>query len=134
MAKRHEERIRFGNDELLAQGNLDAIAEVFTTDYVVHAGGKDYSGHQFIRRFVKQTRAAIPNLRVVDITVLSNTKGTVTWERTLSGTHKEPLRGIPASGKKITWHDMVVSRFEGSLIAEEWTVSDLAGQMMLKLG
>jgi len=32
--------------------------------------------------------------------------------------------GVPASGRAITWRDMVVSRYEGERIAEEWPVTD----------
>jgi predicted ester cyclase len=43
------------------------------------------------------------------------------------------MKGIPASLKKITWYEVVVSRFEKDKIAEEWIASDLAFQMMVKL-
>ena len=42
------------------------------------------------------------------------------------------MMGIPPSKKKIKWNEMVVSRFEGDKIAEEWVVSELAGQLLLK--
>lgn len=133
MAKRNQKRIEDANEQLLTHGNLDVIDDVFTTDYVVHAGGKDHTGHAFVRRFVKGLRAAIPDLRVVDVTILGNSKDTVTWQRTCRGTHQHKLKGIPASNKKVEWREMLVSRFEDGKIAEEWQVSDLAGQLMIKL-
>jgi predicted ester cyclase len=42
------------------------------------------------------------------------------------------MMGIPPSDKKIKWIEMVVTRFEGDRIAEEWVVSELAGQLLLK--
>ena len=39
---------------------------------------------------------------------------------------------IPPTGKKVEWRDMVVTRFEGEKIAEEWAVSELAGQLFSK--
>lgn len=133
MANSKEERIRFANDELLGQGNLDVVDEVFATEYVVHAGGKDYKGHAFVRRFVKQLRSAILDLRVVEVALLTQAGDTVVWQRTLSGTHEAKLAGIPPSGKKVEWRDMMVSRFDGEKIAEEWTVSELAGQLLCAL-
>lgn len=103
------------------------------TDYVVHAGGKDHKGHAFVRRFVGLIRTAIPDLRVVEVAVRFHAGDTIVWKRTLSGTHEADMTGIPPSGKKVEWRDMVVTRFEGGKIAEEWTVSDLAGQLLLKL-
>ena len=40
MANSNEERIKFGNDEIIGKGNLDAVDEIFAADYIVHAGGK----------------------------------------------------------------------------------------------
>lgn len=133
MALSYEERIRRANEELLGKGNLEVVNDVFADDYVVHAGDKKYHGHKFIIRFVRQLRAAMPDLRVVEVTPIFRAGKTMAWQRTLRGTHKAGLKGIPPSGRKVTWTEMLVSRFDGGKIAEEWAVSDLAGQLMLKL-
>ncbi len=134
MAKSNEERVRFANDEILGKGNLGAADEIFATDYVVHAGGKDYKGLGFVRRFAKLLRSAIPDLRVVEVAVLFQAGDTIAWQRTFSGTHEAEMRGIPPSGQKVKWRDMMVTRFDGEKIAEEWTVSELAGQLLLGCG
>ncbi len=131
MAKSNEERVRFANDEILGKGNLGVVDEIFATDYVLHAGGKDHKGLEFVRRFVKLLRAAIPDLRVVQVAVLIQAGDTIAWQRTLSGTHKADMMGIPPTGQKVEWRDMVVTRFDGEKIAEEWAVSELAGQLAL---
>ncbi len=128
-----EKHIQLANDKLLTNGNLDVVDQFFSIDYVAHAGDKRYKGHAFIRRFVKQLRAVIPNLRVVDVAILSQSRDSIAWQRTLAGTHKTALKGIPASGRKVKWQEMFVTRFADGKIAEEWMVSDLAGQLMLKL-
>ncbi len=43
------------------------------------------------------------------------------------------MMGIPPSAQKVEWRDIVVSRFENEKIAEEWTVSELAGELLLKV-
>ncbi|MFT7489878.1 MAG: putative ester cyclase [Candidatus Promineifilaceae bacterium] len=43
------------------------------------------------------------------------------------------MQGIPASGKKVTWRDMVVTRFSDDKIGEEWVVSELMGELLLKV-
>jgi len=133
MAKSNEERIRFANHEILEKGNLSVVEEIFATDYIVHAGGKDYKGPAFVRRFVRQLRAAIPDLRVVEVAPLIQKGDTIVWQRTLSGTHQADMMGIPPSRRKVKWRDMLVSRFGGGKIAEEWAVSELAGELVLKL-
>jgi hypothetical protein len=42
------------------------------------------------------------------------------------------MMGALPSGQILTWRDMVVSRFENGRIAEEWNVSELAGEMLSK--
>ncbi len=129
MAKSNEERVRFATDEILGKGNLDVVDEIFATDYVLHAGGKDHKGPEFVRRFAKLLRSAIPDLRVVEVALLIQAGDTIAWQRTLSGTHKAEMMGIPPTGQKVEWRDMVVTRFDGEKIAEEWGVSELAGQL-----
>ena len=132
MAQSNEERVRFANDEIVGKGDLGVVDEVFATDYVVHAGGKDYKGHAFVRRFAGLLRSAIPDLRVVEIALLIQAGDTIVWQRTLSGTHEAEMMGIPPSGQKVEWRDMVVTRFDGEKIAEDWGVSELAGQLLSK--
>jgi len=132
MAKSNEERVRFANDEIIGKGNLGVVGEIFAADYVVHAGGKDHKGHAFVRRFANLLRSAIPDVRVVEVAVLMQAGDMMAWQRTLSGTHKAEMGGIPPTGQKVKWRDIVVTRFEGGKIAEEWTVSDLAGQLFSK--
>ena len=133
MAQSNEERVWFANDEIVGKGNLGVVDDVFATDYVVHAGGKDYKGTEFVRRFIGQLRSAIPDLRVVEVEFLIQAGDTIAWQRTLSGTHRADMMGIPQTGQKVEWRDMMITRFDGGKIAEEWAVSELAGQLMLSI-
>jgi steroid delta-isomerase-like uncharacterized protein len=126
-----EEQIQFAIQQLV-QGNFDVIDKIFSEEYLAHAGSKEYKGLEFIKRFAKQLRAAIPDLKIDSVEFLSQAEDTVAWQRSFSGTHKAKMRGIPASGKKVKWVEMVVSRFEGEKIAEEWVVSELAGELALR--
>ncbi len=116
------------NEELLS-GNLDVIPQVFSPDYVAHAD----RGHRFIRAFAKQLSAAVTKIKVEEITILLESGDTVAWRRRLSGKHEADLKGIPPSGRKVKWTDMVVSRFAADKIAEDWVVSGLAAQLMFRL-
>ena len=117
--------------QLIAKGNLEVITVGFSEYYLAHIGEKTYKGFGFIKRYVKELHTAIPEIKVVKLEILSKANDIITWKRTLSGTHKAPMKGIPSSNKKIKWHEMVVSRFEKDKIIEEWIASDLAFQMML---
>ena len=130
MAQSNEERVRFANDEIVGKGNLGVADEVFATGYVVHAGGKEFKGTEFVRRFIGQLRSAIPDIRVAEVAVLAQAHDSVAWQRTLSGTHEGEMMGIPPRGQKVEWREMVVTRIDGEKIAEDWTVSELAGQLL----
>lgn len=125
--------IKYIADQLIGQGNLNIVDSAFSANYVAHAGEKTHNGHKFIKQFTKQVRTAIPDIKIVKIEILSQTDNVLTWQRTLSGTHKGDLKGIPASNKKVKWYEIVVSRFDKDKIIEEWVASDLAFQLMLKL-
>jgi len=127
-----EELIKNSNFQLIEQGDLHAVEKFFTANYVAHAGDKEYKGHDFIKSWDKQIRTALPDISLMKIEFLVNAGNTIAWQRTLRGTHKANMMGIPSSEKKITWNEMVVSRFDGDKIAEEWVVSELAGQLLLK--
>ncbi len=127
-----EEHIRHANTQLIEQGDLDVVDSAFTAGYIAHAEDKEYKGHEFIKRFARQLRSAIPDIRILNIEFLVEAGNTIAWQRTLRGAHKADMMGIPPSGQVIIWHEMVASRFEGGKIAEEWVVSNLAGQLLLK--
>lgn len=120
-------------EQLIEQGNFEIINSFFSEDYIAHSGDKSYQGHKFIKQFAKQIRTAIPDIKIVKIELLSQTDNDISWQRTFSGTHKTNLKGIPSSNKKVKWYEIVVSRFKEDKIIEEWLVSDLAFQLMLKL-
>lgn len=128
----HEDRLRFANEELLGKGNLDLIEQQFSSDDMAHSGSRTHRGRRFVRRFVGLVRTALPDVRVLSVEILARSGSTITWQRSLRGTHRADMLGIPASGKRLTWHELLVSRFEGGKIAEEWLVSDLAGELFAK--
>ncbi len=133
MPTRLETLIRRANDELLTKGNLAAIPDFFAKDYVAHAAGKTHKGHAFIKRWLKELRKAIPDLRVKKIEIIHQTKDGIAWQRTLTGTHKAELKRIPPSGKRVQWTELFITRLAGGRIVEDWMQSDLAAALMTKL-
>jgi len=127
-----EKQIKYAVEQLLGQGNLDIIDTVFALEYVAHDGEKTHTGQKFVRQYVKKVRAAIPDIKILQIEFLSQTENTITWQRTFSRTHKADMQGISASMKRVKWNDIVVTRFDGERIAEEWMSSNLAFQLMIK--
>ena len=101
-----KEIIRYAADELIGKGNIAIISKFFTPDYAAHAGDKEYRGHEFIKQFIKQVHDSIPDIHVVSVEFLAEDRNKIVWQRTLKGTHKHNLQGIPASGKKVKWVEL----------------------------
>lgn len=131
MSESYEDRIRLANEEIIGKGNIAIVDETFSNDFVLHFGGKDNTGLEVVRSFIQQLHAAMSDLQVVDVVFLNQTSDTISWQRTISGTHSAEWKSIPPSGQKVEWRDMLVTRYDGDKIAEEWVVSDLVGQLLL---
>jgi steroid delta-isomerase-like uncharacterized protein len=123
------DRVRDANREILENGNAAAIADYFAPAYVLHVADRDRRGLRVVKGFVSELRRSFADLRV-EVEILVSHGGRVAWQRTLRGTHEAAFKGFPASGRSIAWRDMVVSRFEDELIAEDWAVSDLAERLL----
>jgi predicted ester cyclase len=126
-----ENQIEIIARQLFEHGNMELVDSAFTDNYVAHDGEKRHKGQTFVRSFIRKLRRAIPDLKIVKIEFLSQTENVITWQRTFIGTHKNDMQGIPASMKKLKWNEIVVTRFEGEKIAEDWLASHLAFQLML---
>lgn len=124
-------RIHAANSALIADGNIDAVGEFFTPDYVAHLTDQDMTGgHEAIRNVLDMYRRAFPDLQV-EVEILVDAKDRVAWQRTLRGTHQGDFKGFPATGRPIVWREMVTSRFRDGLIAEDWFLTDLAERLLL---
>ena len=122
-------KIEAANSALLANRNLDAIGEFFTPDYVAHGTDQQIVGHGGIRRFLGTYRRAFSDIQV-EVEILVRAKDRVAWQRTVRATHKGDFKGFPATGRRITWRDMVTSRFRNGLIVEDWVITDLAERLL----
>jgi predicted ester cyclase len=122
-------KIRAANSTLIGRRKLDAINRYFTRGYVCHLTDGEIRGHRAIRAFLVMLERGFPDIRV-KVDVLLTGKDRISWQRTHRGTHKGDFMGFPATGRPIVWRDMIVTRFRGGLIAEEWAISDLAEQLL----
>ena len=115
--------------EMWGGGNLALVEELASPDYVYRAPGiEEVRGAKAFKELVTFYRTAFPDLsNTIEDQVAEN--DTVVTRGTTHGTHKAPLGNIPASGKRITVPWVMISRFDGEKIAEEWEVYDSLGLM-----
>lgn len=130
MSKSPASTIQAANTALIVNGELDAIGEFFTPDYIAHVTGRDITGgHVAIRKILDTYYRAFTNMNV-DVEILLESTDRIAWQRTMRATHTGNFKGFPATNQEITWRDMIVSRFDGDRIAEEWVSGDLAEQLL----
>src|SRR5262245_22093757 len=104
-------QIRTAHEELFAKGNVAFLRDLFPPSYVAHVNGDELRGPEAIEQFVMGVRAAFPDFRY-EVVILATEGDRVAWLRTNQGTQQGEYMGVPASGRAVTWHDMVVTRYE----------------------
>lgn len=131
MSRSHASQVEAANSELIVNGDLGAIGEFFSADYVAHLTDQDMTGgHDVVRSIVSTYRRAFRDVQI-EVEILVKARDRVAWQRTLRATHRGSFKGFPATGRPIVWRDMVTSRFQDGLISEDWVVTDLAERLLL---
>lgn len=103
-------------DEIMNEGNIDAVEEVFSPDFVDNGIPMD---HATIRAIMTGLRAGLPDLEVTtDVWVAED--DLVTTLVTFRGTHQGEWMGVPATGRPITWTHTESSRVENGQIQAVW--------------
>jgi predicted ester cyclase len=120
-------------DEVWNQGQLDAIDELFSPDYVAHGLPPQVSpDREGLRQFIGAYLAAFPDIHMQVEDLIAEGDKVVT-RITGRGTHQGELMGIPATGNQIQITTVVIARIEGSQNVEAWIQSDQFG-LMVQLG
>jgi predicted ester cyclase len=116
-------------------GNLDAIEELFSPEYVSHEPTSgETRGIEGARRFATTFREAFPDLEcTIEDMVAEGDKVVMRFRG--SGTHEgETTEAFgPPTGKRMEITGITIKRFAGGKIVEAWTNFDALG-MMQQLG
>lgn len=122
---------RFVN-EAINNGDSSAMRELIHSDYVYRSPDQELRGPEALEDLFTAYRTGLPDLKTsIDELLASGDK--VAISITLRGTHSGDVMGIPATGKEVTVHGMVISRLEDGKIIEEWEILDMLG-MFQQLG
>jgi steroid delta-isomerase-like uncharacterized protein len=105
------------------------IDEVVAPDLLFHAPvPTGAAGVQALRQVWEVLLRAFPDLHVaVEDLIAEGDK--VVARSTVTGTHQGDFRGLPPTGKSVTYNEIFIVRFAGSRIAEIWGVVDALAQM-----
>ena len=107
-------------------GDIEAIKEIFSPDYVFHSGpGQDESLEQMIELLKPQMEAWPDRTFSVEDILAKGDK--VVSRFIFKGTHEGDIEGFPATGKKIETTGIEIWRVENGKIVESWEVTDRLG-------
>lgn len=114
-------------DELWNQGNVDYADQVYASNCSFHDPNFPVaSGAGGIKAQVTQLRDAHPDLHIDVHDVLVDGDSTAArW--TMGGTATGSFRGLPATGKSWVMSGILIDKWEGDRIVEEWVNYDLLG-------
>ncbi len=121
------------DEEVITQGRLEVIGEIFTPDCVFHnPPGPDLIGPESVRQLMAQSRAAFPDVySTVEDRFVAGDK--VVVRGVLRGTHRGEFMGLPATGRPMSLAFVAIHRFVGDRIQESWNLMDNLG-MLQQLG
>jgi hypothetical protein len=105
------------------------IDEVVAPDVVFHTRAPvNATGAVALKQVWALLFRAFPDLHVaIDDVVAEGEK--VVYRNTVTGTHLGEYRGIPPTGRSITYDEIFIIRFAGGRIVEIWGVVDVFAQL-----
>ena len=127
-----KELIRRIFDEVINEGRMDAIDELFTDDYVDHGPMGDMHGRDVFRQLVEMWRAAVPDVHceVDNLVVDGDLAG---WTVRTTGTHTGDGLGFPATGKRFETVSANIGRLRDGRATEHWAEQGMF-PMLVQLG
>ena len=125
LRERREARVR---EHMESENRHDFEVTLDTFDhprYEIVPTGDVFDGKEAVRRYFEDSRTAFPDQRN-ELIALHHTDAGVIVEFDLKGTHKGPLRGIPATGREFTCRTLAFFLFEEERLVCERVYFDAA--------
>ncbi|RKT05543.1 steroid delta-isomerase-like uncharacterized protein [Streptomyces sp. 3211.6] len=122
---RFHDTLNTGDVELISK----TIDEVVEPDVLFHAPVPvGVTGVQALKQVWTVLLRAFPDLHVaVEDVIAEGDK--VVFRNTVTGTHQGEYRGLPPTGKAVTYSEIFIFRYTEGRIAEIWGVVDVFSQM-----
>jgi predicted ester cyclase len=119
-----EAQIRKFLDEVFVRHDLTRLEHYLDADIVSHwLGDRDLHGLQAWKAGMTSFFAAFPDAAyTLDDIFFAGDKGV--WRGTWRATHRGEWEGIAPTGRKATWTAIIIGRFEGDKLVENWVEYD----------
>jgi predicted SnoaL-like aldol condensation-catalyzing enzyme len=116
-------------DEVINQGKVDVIDELFPDDFVDHGPTGDLKGREAFKAVVTRWRAAAPDLRC-EVLHGFESGDMVGWVVHTTGTHTGDDLGIPGTGKPFDTYSANIARFENGSLVEHWAEQGMLASLI----
>ncbi len=114
------------------KGNMTVADEIYHPQATFPSSPALPLGGEGSKAYVGMYRQAMPDFHVEFKNILTDGDMVLAW-LALSGTQTNSLMGVPPTGKKATWGEIIIARFAGGQIVESWSNEDVLG-LMQQLG
>ncbi len=113
-------------DEFVNQRNLTVADEVVGADFVVDPEGPSVRGPEGMKQVLQWLYGVFPDVRyTLEDLIAEGDKVAVRLRGT--GTQRGEYKGVAATGRPVTYTEMMIFRIADGRIAEWWVVVDSLG-------
>lgn len=130
--EQNKDLLRKAVEEIWNKGNFDMLKEMVSDNFVIHFPREEIRGIENIKEFYTELRKAFPDIRFTIVDQVAEGSKVVTYW-SASGTQKGEFKGIPATGKKVTFTAMDIDKISDGKFVECRTNMDELG-LMQQLG
>jgi predicted ester cyclase len=106
-------------ERVCSGAQLSLARECYSPDFIDHVNGRDFRGHEGIRRSVQGYAKVLSNLRI-EVRDQMVDGDRVSSRFTVTGR---------CYGREVSFEGITISRFEGQVIAEDWSVTDVLSML-----
>lgn len=111
-------------EDIQNKRRIERVDELFARDFVNHTPVRGIANDRDgMRHLFAMTHVAFPD-GVVTVQDQASIENKVWTRKVFSGTHTGPLRGIPATGKKVTYDVFDILEVRGGKIIGHWGLAD----------
>lgn len=117
------------HEDVINQGDLDALDEILAPDVVHHAGTfPDGVGIDVVKTVLGALLTGFPDVQhTIEQVIAQDDLVVIRWQA--EGTHSGEFQGYAATGKRVTRTGINIFRIECGRIAEEWSEVDGLGRL-----
>ena len=124
MIEKYKAIAKYISQKVVNEKDYTPIEEYLTEDYVYHGiGGMMSKTPKGFMEAIKGFHAAIPDLKSEIIDMVGEGDRLV-LRFNFTGTHQGEFLGFPSSGANLHFEGMIMRRFEGEKVAEDWDYFD----------